>query len=79
MAAVVNAFQSSEVQYAVYERLVDALDEANESGSSERGDESRVEKSDTATAAKTNGKSDKTNSELTEVVEGDSIHSIAAD
>lgn len=63
MATVVNAFQSADVQLAVYRTLIEALLEAtsDDSGSSS----SRLSK------GKTRGEMD--------VVEGDNIHSITAD
>lgn len=63
MASVVNAFQSPDVQLAVYRTLIDSLLEAtsDDGGSSS----SRLSK------GKSRGEMD--------VVEGDNIHSIAAD
>lgn len=62
MASVVNAFQSPDVQLAVYRTLIESLLEATADDSSAS---SRVSKG-------------KSRSEM-DVVEGDNIHSIAAD
>lgn len=62
MASVVNAFQSPDVQLAVYRTLIESLLEATADDSSSS---SRVSKG-------------KSRSEM-DVVEGDNIHSIAAD
>ncbi len=72
MAAVVNAFESEEVQREVFEVLIDALDEAT---SEELGDDRmrpRVKRrSAVSDIGSRNGGAD--------FIEGDSIHSIAAD
>lgn len=62
MASVVNAFQSPDVQLAVYRTLIESLLEATADDTSSS---SRVSKG-------------KSRSEM-DVVEGDNIHSIAAD
>jgi hypothetical protein len=62
MASVVNAFQSPDVQLAVYRTLIESLLEAT---ADETSSSSRVSKG-------------KSRSEM-DVVEGDNIHSIAAD
>jgi hypothetical protein len=62
MASVVNAFQSPDVQLAVYRTLIESLLEAT---SDEGSSSSRVSKG-------------KSRNEM-DVVEGDNIHSIAAD
>ena len=62
MASVVNAFQSPDVQLAVYRTLIESLLEAT---SDDGGSSSRVSR------GKSRGELD--------VVEGDNIHSIAAD
>jgi hypothetical protein len=62
MASVVNAFQSPDVQLAVYRTLIESLLEAT---ADESSSSSRVSKG-------------KSRSEM-DVVEGDNIHSIAAD
>ncbi|MCA9080232.1 MAG: hypothetical protein KDA58_06710 [Planctomycetaceae bacterium] len=64
MAAIVNAFESPEVQLQVFTSLIDALDESDRPG------ESRASRRG----------SDGTGSEVEhDLVEGDSIHSIAND
>jgi hypothetical protein len=62
MASVVNAFQSPDVQLAVYRTLIESLLEATADDTSSS---SRVSKG-------------KSRSEM-DIVEGDNIHSIAAD
>lgn len=62
MASVVNAFQSPDVQLAVYRTLIESLLEAT---AEDGGSASRVSKG-------------KSRNEM-DIVEGDNIHSIAAD
>ncbi|MEZ6057036.1 MAG: hypothetical protein R3C01_10060 [Planctomycetaceae bacterium] len=84
MAAVVNSFQSADVQLAVYQTLIESLDEATSDDSSR---ESTVEMSSARSSARraasrsqSNGSSgSRDDSALADIVEGDSIHSIAAE
>ncbi|RLS58652.1 MAG: hypothetical protein DWH91_01895 [Planctomycetota bacterium] len=66
MAAVVNSFQSEEVQLAVYRVLVDSLLEATADEPS-------------ASAIRSSRSRSRPNEIEHELVEGDNIHSIAAD
>jgi hypothetical protein len=74
MAAVVNAFQSPEVQLSVYRTLIDAMEEALTEGDSREWPSHR-----TSAAAgprhSGNGKLDP--GPLADVVEGESIHAVA--
>ncbi len=66
MAAIVNSFQSPDVQMLVYTSLMDALDSKESSGESKT-----LKRSSSAILA---------NGEVAhELVEGDSIHSIGTD
>ncbi len=75
MAAVVNSFTSEEVQREVFEVLIEALDEATseELGDSRMRPRVASKRSQPASShgASLNGGAD--------LMEGDSIHSIAAD
>lgn len=76
LAAVVNAFQSPEVQLSVYRTLLDAMEEALAEGDSREGSSHRT----LALAAQRpsgNGKLDP--GPLADLVEGDSIHTAAAE
>ena len=68
MAAIVNAFESEQVQLAVFDRLIEALDEKTEDAdSSSRG----------KTAAREKTVADVAPDELEhDIVEGDSIHAV---
>ncbi len=68
MAAIVNAFQSEQVQLAVFDRLIEALDEKTvETESSSRG----------KTSSKSKIAPDIDPEELEhDIVEGDSIHAV---
>ena len=70
MATVVNSFSSPDVQRDVYRLLVDALDDAVSDGTSTRDSGSSSARSGT------NGRSEEA---LADLVEGDSIHTIATD
>lgn len=74
MAAVVNAFESEEVQREVFDVLIDALDEATSEELGEARMRPRVKPRDTA-----NGKGNGARHGGADLIEGDSIHSIAAD
>ena len=85
MAVVVNSFHSQDVQLQVYEVLMDALEDATETS-----DDSRKSSNDASSGSSSGRKSSSKSSKLKEtsavsdsaladVVEGDSIHSIAAD
>lgn len=74
MAAVVNSFTSEEVQREVFEVLIEALDEATSEELGEGAIRPRVtprRPAKPASRAAGNG--------TAELMEGDSIHSIAAD
>ena len=67
MAAIVNAFQSEQVQLAVFDRLIEALDEKTEDSNSSSSGKSR---------GKAKGNVEIVPDELEhDIVEGDSIHS----
>ncbi len=74
MAAVVNSFESPEVQCAVFEKLIHALEDVT-------GEEIPRSKSSSGTNLTGNHQAQqerKSDSEaLADVIEGDSIHSIA--
>jgi len=72
MAAVVNSFQSPEVQLEVYQLLVDQLEEATADGS--------APPSSSATAGTNRPAAEAAGGELAQqLVDGESIHSISAE
>lgn len=71
MAAIVNSFQSEQVQIRVYETLIQALENRQSDLSDEPGQSSTLKKSSSVLL---------TNGDVShELVEGDSIHSIGSD
>lgn len=71
MAAIVNSFESEQVQIRVYETLIQALEDRNVDQADEPGQSSTLNKSSSVLL---------TNGEVThELVEGDSIHSIGSE
>lgn len=69
MAAIVNSFQSEQVQIRVYETLIQALEERR----SDSGEEQSSTLKKSSSVLLTNGDVSH------ELVEGDSIHSIGSD
>lgn len=71
MAAIVNSFESPQVQLAVYDTLIAALNDATQ--------ESRTAESATSRTAEKVAAISSDSSVEHELVEGDSIHSMATD
>ncbi len=66
MAAIVNSFQSEQVQLAVFDRLIEALDEKTE-----------VPENAPSAKGKSKGSADALADELEhDIVEGESIHAV---
>ena len=82
MASVVNSFHSPEVQLCVYRALIDAMDEAMSDGEP-RNTDSRSEVRSRVThqsgPALRSNMSRTDEAPMAELVEGDSIHSVAVE
>ena len=68
MASVVNSFNSEQVQVAVFDRLISALEERNESSNSSSGTRSIKQKSSAEVAETASAELEH------DIIEGGSIH-----
>lgn len=77
IASVVNSFQSPEVQLAVYQSLIEALDEKTEAEETQAASKTRVSSSRSKPMLEREIVTSSHDSELAyDIVEGESIHAL---